>query len=110
MLPRDILVQLNPEPRPVWQLDVAVLNHRVMPNEEIIPPLYVLTVKLEDGEIAHARASVTGCERANRAADVMRGHRYVVCVRQVCDLLGFEQSSRPWDVGLVSISLKPWRV
>ena len=63
VLPRDLFVQFQPDPRPVRHFDAAVLDDLAAVGDGL-PVVAVEPVELEDEEVGHSRADMVSLPRS----------------------------------------------
>src|SRR5829696_1695922 len=94
----DLVIDLQPDPRFVGQHDVAILDHRLILQGQILPPGIVDPVPLHDQKVRDRGADVGRGHGAERPADIVRGERHIVDLRHVRDLAALRESTALGDV------------
>src|SRR5262249_26187639 len=85
----DLVVDLQADAGFVGEDNVAILDHRLVLQGEVVPTGVVDPVPLHDQEVGDGGADVGGGHRAERTADVVRGERDVVDLGHVGDFAAF---------------------
>ena len=83
--------------RVVGEVDETVLDHGAS-VDEIVPPVDIRGMELDDKEVVHRRADVRAGDGADRAGHVVRRDRDVIHVGKIGDDLGFTKSTHLRDI------------
>ena len=92
MLANDLLVQGDAEAGRVRYADIAILNQGRFVDEGI-PEWLIQMVELEDEEVRYGGHNVTSSHGLDRAADIVRGNRDIIQVREIGDPSSLQQAA-----------------
>src|SRR5262249_19757800 len=83
-----ILVQRNPQPRPLWNLDIALVDDRLLdPRDQVLPERHIERVIFEREKIPCRRCAMHIGHAAHRSPRKVHRHRNTVAKCHVANLV-----------------------
>src|SRR5258708_3372996 len=94
-----VVVKRNSQPRCAWNLDVALVDDRLVDSsDEILPEGYIERMVLEREEVACRRRAMNVRHTADRCTGEMHRHWHAIAEGHVADLVRAQDAARGREI------------